>query len=103
MTQKKQDHHSLAHAHSSLCLYPFIRWLKISVKLNLYKSVTSSLVVQFQLKNWLKKVTHEDIIEAKEVYNMRFVIVLFPDHTHLLFMHISRFHEYSQVSQNTPQ
>ena len=37
--------------------------------LNLYEAKTSlNLVVRLKLKCWLKKPTHDDIIEAKEYY-----------------------------------
>ena len=57
-----------------ICLYPFIRRLKSLLKkcfsdLNVHEVVKSSgLVVRLKLKCLLMKPTHDDTIEAKEVY-----------------------------------
>ena len=40
-----------------ICMYPFIRWLKISI-------TSSSLAVQLEFKSWLKRPLHYDIIGA---------------------------------------
>ena len=40
-----------------ICMYPFIRWLKISI-------TSLSLAVQLEFKSWLKKPLHYDIIRA---------------------------------------
>ena len=68
--------YSLLASLTFICLYPFIRWLKSPLlkkcfsDLNLYEAVTSpGLVVQLILKCLLMKPTHNDIIEAKEVYS----------------------------------